>query len=205
MTEHRTHRPRAAPRRRLTDRQQHLALARPDGRRTPLRRPALPARAVSIECEHRGPGARREEPAMSDHDDRRPSRELDPVEVEVELAGMRVGAELGGAATPPEAEDAARAILDGDDPATAIERAHREVLRRHGPDTTSTRERARRPRPVLSGHHRVPEQVRLPRPRRARRRRIHLRLRPQRRTRPPPGHRAVRHRAPATDPRRPLR
>lgn len=66
---------------------------------------------------------------------RQPARELTAVdvEVEVEVAGIRAGLEMGGVPFTAEAEAAARSVLAGDLTGDeAIELAHAAIRRRHG-------------------------------------------------------------------------
>lgn len=64
---------------------------------------------------------------------RQPARELTAVDVEVEVAGIRAGLEMGGVPFTAEAEAAARSVLAGDLTGDeAIELAHAAIRRRHG-------------------------------------------------------------------------
>ncbi|MBM4479781.1 hypothetical protein MWT96_25150 (plasmid) [Prescottella equi] len=60
-------------------------------------------------------------------------RELTDTDIEVEIAGIRVGHELGGLTLTPEAEAAARAVLAGEETADeAIARSIADLRRRNG-------------------------------------------------------------------------
>lgn len=60
-------------------------------------------------------------------------RELTNTDIEVEIAGIRVGHELGGLTLTPAAEAAARAVLAGEETADeAISRSITALRRRNG-------------------------------------------------------------------------
>lgn len=64
---------------------------------------------------------------------RQPARELTAIDIEVEVAGIRAGLEMGGVPFTAEAEAAARSVLAGDLTGDeAIELAHAAIRRRHG-------------------------------------------------------------------------
>lgn len=64
---------------------------------------------------------------------REPARNLTATDVEVEVAGIKAGLEMGGLTFTAEAEKTARAVLTGEMTADeAIARGNAEILRRHG-------------------------------------------------------------------------